>query len=203
MTKEDLLIIFTRNPVLGKVKTRLAASIGAQSALEIYIRLLRHTEEECSKLNLPKHLYYTDSIGENDLWDSTGYQKFIQEGSDLGERMHNAFLKGFELGYKRICLIGSDLFELEQNHITAAFEALKSHRYVLGPAHDGGYYLIGMSHLSSDLFENKEWGTSSVLKDTLNDLDNQKVFLLEELNDIDTFEDLQAYPLLMELVDTK
>lgn len=187
---ENLLLIFTRNPELGKCKTRLAASVGDNTALAIYIFLLEHTVSVTHSLNLTKEVYYSKVIQEDDLWDPGVYQKSIQQGSDLGERMANAFKAGFKAGYKKIAIIGSDLYDLSSEDLEEAFKMLQTNDFVLGPASDGGYYFLGMTHFIPDIFINKDWGTSGVLEDTLADLKNKNVYLLETKNDVDVLEDI-------------
>lgn len=189
--KERLLLIFTRNPKLGKCKTRLAATIGDQAALDIYMILLRHTAEITKDLNCSKEVHYTEEPETNDLWDKLTYTKRLQSGEDLGERMYNAFKSGFQKGYKKIIIIGSDIYDLNSETIEEAFAELENSDYVIGPAADGGYYLLGMKSISKEIFINKEWGTNSVLKDTLNNLRDKKVKLLQIKNDIDIYEDLK------------
>ncbi|MFD1094910.1 TIGR04282 family arsenosugar biosynthesis glycosyltransferase [Salegentibacter chungangensis] len=189
---DNLLIIFTRNPEIGKVKTRLAKKTGNQAALEIYNFLLRHTVAITKNIKAAKSVYYSDEIWQNDLWSEELYDKKLQSGPGLGERMENAFREGFSEGYKHIVIIGSDLFDIQEADITEAFEHLSKNEFVIGPAQDGGYYLLGMNSLNSDVFKGKNWGSSSVLGSTLNDLKNKKVKLLEVRNDIDVFEDLKG-----------
>ena len=189
--KEKLLLIFTRNPKLGKCKTRLAATIGDQAALDIYMILLRHTAEITKDLNCSKEVHYTEEPETNDLWDKLTYTKRLQSGEDLGERMYNAFKSGFQKGYKKIIIIGSDIYDLNSETIEEAFAELENSDFVIGPAADGGYYLLGMKSISKEIFMNKNWGTNSVLKDTLNNLRDKKVKLLQIKNDIDIYEDLK------------
>lgn len=189
--KERLLLIFTRNPKLGKCKTRLAATIGDQAALDIYMILLRHTAEITKDLNCSKEVHYTEEPETNDLWDKLTYTKRLQSGEDLGERMYNAFKSGFQKGYKKIIIIGSDIYDLNSETIEEAFAELENSDFVIGPAADGGYYLLGMKSISKEIFMNKNWGTNSVLKDTLNNLRDKKVKLLQIKNDIDIYEDLK------------
>ncbi len=193
MIKKNLLIIFTRNPELGKVKTRLAKSIGDQSALDIYKILLNHTLAVTKKINCKKSVWYSEKIRQNDIWDNDLYIKHAQKGNDLGEKMEYAFSSGFANGYEKIVIIGSDLYDLKENHLTEAFEHLDTHNAVIGPAKDGGYYLLGLNTMINAVFSNKNWGNDSVLKDTLYDLKTVKTKLLEELNDIDYVEDIQSY----------
>jgi len=188
---KNLLIIFTRNPELGKVKTRLAKTIGDKNALTIYKTLLDKTEKTIRALNCDKAVYYSLKIRENDIWDTSIYQKYQQHGDHLGERMHNAFAEAFSNNYDKITIIGSDLFDINQNHINEAFKALNNNDIVIGPAHDGGYYLLAMKSLYSQIFKNKKWGASTVFKDTITDLKNESIHLLETLNDIDIYDDLK------------
>ena len=187
---ENLLLIFTRNPELGKCKTRLAASVGDKTALAIYIFLLEHTVSVTKDLKVSKEVHYSEAIRERDLWDPLIYQKKIQWGSGLGERMANAFKAGFKAGYKNIAIIGSDLYDLSPDDLEEAFKRLQTNDFVLGPASDGGYYLLGMTHFIPDIFKNKNWGTSKVLEDTLANLKNKNVYLLETKNDVDVLEDI-------------
>ena len=192
-TSKKALIIFARNPELGKCKTRLAKTIGDEAALDVYKFLLNHTADISKQVDADKYVFYSENIQKNDLWDDVIFRKKLQKGNDLGERMLNAFNELFQMGYEKVAIIGSDLLELDAETINLAFSQLDHFDYVIGPAQDGGYYLLGMKHLYLKLFENKAWSTSTVLTDTLNDIKNSKVHLLKELNDIDTFEDLKKH----------
>ena len=191
MKQNNLLIVFTRNPELGKVKTRLAETIGEASALKIYKFLLNHTEKTIREFDCDKAVYYSIKIRDNDIWDATIYQKHLQKGSDLGIKMQNAFEQAFKNNYKKVVIVGSDLYDLKPNHIEIAFSKLDQNDTVIGPAQDGGYYLLGMKNLYPQIFSNKNWGTSTVLQDTLEDLKLIDVHLLEELNDIDIYDDIE------------
>ena len=197
---KNLIIVFVRTPELGKVKTRLAKSIGDVSALTIYKLLLKHTETVLHDLSFDKVVYYSEKVEENDFWEARLFEKKLQKGADLGERMQHAFETAFEQGYQKVLIIGSDLFDLKSIHITTAFEALENHDLTIGPSLDGGYYLLGMKELYPAVFKNKKWGTDSILENTLKDLQQQNVKLLEALNDIDTFEDLQQQPDLLKKI---
>lgn len=189
--KTNALIIFARNPQLGKVKTRLAKTIGDEKALEVYSDLLFHTMTETQYLECDKFVFYDENIETKDLWSEKIYEKQMQFGKDLGAKMQNAFQTLFDLGYQNCIIIGSDLFDLEANHINEAFNKLEVNDVVIGPAEDGGYYLLGLKKVISSIFKNKNWGTSTVLSSTLKDLENYKIEYTESLNDIDTFEDLK------------
>lgn len=189
---KNLLIIFTRNPELGKCKTRLAQTIGDKAALDIYKFLLNHTVKTTYHLAADKQVHYSVKIRDKDYWDSSIYQKKQQYGDDLGQRMENAFANAFKEGYKRVIIIGSDMYDLNQNDLELAFEALKNNEYVIGPAQDGGYYLLGMTSLNATLFRDKNWGTDTVLSDTLKNLAGKQVKLLDTRNDIDYYEDIEG-----------
>ncbi|WP_295834234.1 TIGR04282 family arsenosugar biosynthesis glycosyltransferase [uncultured Winogradskyella sp.] len=190
---KNALVIFTRNPELGKCKTRLAKVIGDKSALEIYKYLLQHTANVSKEVDADRFVFYSESIQDNDIWDDSFFNKKLQYGNDLGERMQNAFQQLFDSNYKNVIIIGSDLLDLNSAIINKAFSLINEYDAVIGPAKDGGYYLLGLKAANPKLFKNKEWGTETVRRDTLNDLKNSTVFTLDELNDIDTFEDMKPY----------
>lgn len=187
-------MLFVRNPELGKVKTRLAASVGPETALDIYLHLLRHTRDITQHLPLNKVVYYSEKVEENDLWPDQHYQKKRQhpEGN-LGEKMKRAFEAAFAEGYTSVVIIGSDCPQLTSEIINQAFEALQTNEVVIGPALDGGYYLLGMTQLYRDLFEDKRWSTEHVFPDTIADIERLHLrhALLPYLSDVDELEDLQ------------
>jgi rSAM/selenodomain-associated transferase 1 len=189
---KSLLIIFYRNPEMGKVKTRLAASIGDSKAYSIYLLLSEHTRIVTEVLPQQKALYYSAYIDEDDAWRNDLFQKFLQTGKDLGEKMENAFKSGFNAGYESICIIGTDCLDLTGKIITEAFRQLSTHDVVIGPALDGGYYLLGMKSLHETFFSNKNWSSDTVLTHTLRDSQELglTVFQLKPLSDIDRVDDL-------------
>ena len=192
---KEALIIFVRNPVLGKVKTRLAAGIGDEKALQVYKHLLQHTQSIAKSVSATKFVYYADEINTNDLWN--GFEKKLQHGHDLGERMEHAFQEIFAAGFLKVCIIGSDCFELTTDIIVNAFIGLDNADVVLGPVMDGGYYLLGTNRLIPDFFINKDWSTETVFVYTLKDAAALKISVtqLPLLNDIDTEKDLHNSPL--------
>ena len=189
---KPLLIVFVKNPELGKVKTRLAATIGQEQALEIYMMLLRKTKESIENLPVFKTIYYSSYIDRSDLWDNNLFGKALQQGNDLGEKMYEAFKSGFKAGYKSVGIIGSDCPDLSKDLLLDAYRKLKDHDLVIGPAKDGGYYFLGMNCLHKSLFFNKSWSTDRLLKETLKDAKRQKLstHLLKTLSDIDEEKDL-------------
>lgn len=188
---DALVIVFVKNIKLGTVKTRLAKTIGDFGAFEVYSELVKITEKATEQLEIDKRIYFSTAVVDTQWKDDF---KTVQHGVDLGERMLNAFKDGFEAGYKKIVLIGSDLPEINETHIKKGIEALSENEVVFGPAEDGGYYLVGLSKIEESIFINKPWSQSSLLNVTLQELHKLKVSVgtLEPLNDIDTYEDLIA-----------
>lgn len=186
-----LVIVFVKNIKLGKVKTRLAKTIGNQGAFDVYSELVKVTEHATKNVSADKRIYFSDAVVDT-KWKND--YKAVQQGIDLGERMKNAFQKGFEDGYERIVLIGSDLPDITANHINKGLDVLKENEVVFGPAEDGGYYLIGLSKMNKSVFENKPWSQTHLLEETLQELNKKQVTFttLDTLNDIDTYEDLIA-----------
>lgn len=191
MEQTKLLLLFVRNPELGKVKTRLAATVGPEVALEVYIHLLQHTRQVTQQLPVDKLVYYAEKIAHTDNWPDDIYQKALQHKGDLGEKMNAAFENAFASGYTSVVIIGSDCQQLTQEIIQQAFAALETHDVVIGPALDGGYYLLGMKKLHPPFFRNKQWSTEHVFPDTLEDTRalHLTYTLLPILSDVDKAED--------------
>lgn len=192
---KNLLVIFVKNPEINKVKTRLAKSVGGQNALMIYRKLLEHTHKVTSALKTPadKQVWYSSRIDRTDLWETGDYEKHLQQGETLGKRMEKAFEDAFETGYARVVIIGSDCPGLETTHLEAAFQHLNEQGAVIGPAEDGGYYLLGMTEFLPSVFRNITWSEPTVLQQTKERLTGEglSIYELETLNDIDTAEDLK------------
>jgi uncharacterized protein len=194
---KQTLIIFVKNPVEGQVKTRLAATVGHQKAVEIYRKLLVHTQktalnwQNSAEANVSKRVsvFYGDFINENDLWND--FDKYLQVNGDLGQRMYSAFADEFYRNADQVAIIGSDCLQLTDSHIKAAFGALITHNIAIGPAQDGGYYLLGMMTLYNFLFENKPWSQPQLLTETMIEIQSKNIDfqLLDTLSDIDTWED--------------
>ncbi len=187
-----LLLLFVKDPVPGKVKTRLGASIGHDQAVRVYQELLQYTREQAEQLAVDKIVWYGNDFPEEDLWSEVGYPRYEQVGANLGLRMLHAFELGFAQGYQRVVIIGSDCAMLTAEIIAEAFDQLETFDAVLGPATDGGYYLLGMKEPLPTVFQNKQWSTETVGTDTLRDFAEagKSVFLLPLLSDIDTEADL-------------
>lgn len=190
----NALLIFVRNPIEGMVKTRIAQSTNNAEALHIYQQLIHITQRNCDAVqNCDKFVFYSNFIPEQpDQWANDRYQKKIQSQSpDLGQRMKQAFDDIFQMKYQQAIIIGSDCPDLTAEHIKNAWQQLTNTDAVVGPASDGGYYLLGIKKQLNCLWTNKQWSSSSVLSDTLNDLyaNNWTYQLLPTLNDIDTWQD--------------
>ena len=189
MSSRAALIIMIKNPVLGKAKTRIANTTGDEEALRIYKLLLAHTRAVTEQTDVDKYLYYSDYI-EEDLWSDTIYNKRVQSAGDLGERLRNAFSEVAETHDKMI-VIGSDCAEITPSHIMSAVDALDEADIVVGPVHDGGYYLLGMKGYHPEVITDIEWSTDAVTDQTIakaeaKGLSNTKINML---HDIDYHED--------------
>lgn len=191
---DNHLIIFVKNRIPGRTKTRLAASIGDEAALQVYDQLLVHTHQAVAPLRCSKWVFFSEYMEEESLWGK-GFRKEVQQGKDLGERMYQAFENCLSEGAKRVCIIGSDCFELETSHLQQAFRSLRVKDVTIGPAADGGYYLLGLQEQQPELFRNKVWSTPDVLADTLDDCQRLglSVFQLPQLHDLDDIKDLKRY----------
>ena len=202
MTDIQALAIFCKTPERGFVKTRLAASVGDQKALEIYLDLLKITDQETKPFSSSRHLFLVSALEDSieqmqstlqqqDLFIDPKINFAIQQGEDLGQRMFAAFKNLFK-NHRSVVLIGCDLPDLTSALISKAFDALQSNDLVIGPSCDGGYYLIGLKKEMPDLFKEISWSSEKVLKQTLERAErlSLKVQLLEKLRDIDTVDDL-------------
>ncbi|ELR69760.1 Glycosyltransferase [Fulvivirga imtechensis AK7] len=189
-----LLIIFVKNPELGRVKTRLARSLGDDVALAIYLRLLTHTQEVIEDLAFDKAVYYSKFVDSEDNWENKRYEKYLQKGADLGDKMFHAISESLAKGYESVCLIGTDIYELTADVIKDGFIKLETHDVVIGPAKDGGYYLIGMKKAYPEIFDLHQWGISNVFSETVKRIENKGLTYAQTklLNDIDEPEDLKG-----------
>lgn len=192
---EEALLIFIKNPVKGKVKTRLAKTMGDEEALNIYHKLLSITQTQTMGCNCARYLFYSDVIDTADNWHSNHYLKHIQIGDDLGERMQHAFEFAFKLGHKEVIIIGSDCPTIDAQLLNTALDELKHKEVVIGPSEDGGYYLLGMNKMIPALFEHMPWSQPNLLEQSVQLLKHQQInyHLLPTLNDIDTEADWKQY----------
>lgn len=191
---DNLLIVFLKNPILGRVKTRLAKDIGNESALQVYLKLLDINLQCILNFKGEVHLYFDSFLPEEKTYPKH-LKLFIQKGNDLGERMSNAFQNSFEKGFKKCIIIGSDCPAIEPKHLEKSLTNFDTTDVVFGPAIDGGYYLLGMNKYYPELFKNVEWSSEKVLDQSISICINKnlKHQLLEPLRDIDTKDDLDFY----------
>jgi len=195
---QNALIIFVKNLIDGQVKTRLAATLSNEEAMDIYKQLLQKVHRNVESFETDKIIFYSNFIAD-DIWGNNLFQKEIQEGNDLGARMKNAFKSLFTGGYEKIVIIGTDCPDIDETILKDAFVKLENHDIVIGPATDGGYYLLGMKKEHPYLFQNIGWSTEVVLKQTIDRCDIHQVsyFLLPELSDIDEEKDLVHFESLL------
>lgn len=193
------LLVFARVPALGLVKTRLAAGVGAPAALEIYHELLGITRAAIAESGVPATIWLAGTAGpaptEQESTEWPGLAACCQPAGDLGARMTAAFDDAFAAGAGRVAIIGTDCPGLRASHLTQALARLETADLVLGPATDGGYYLLGLRQPHPALFQQKAWSTDSVLRDTLADARRLglRVALLPELRDVDNADDLAVW----------
>ncbi|MGO3689226.1 MAG: TIGR04282 family arsenosugar biosynthesis glycosyltransferase [Psychroflexus halocasei] len=193
MSKEkNILLIFARHPELGKCKTRLAKSVGDHAALEVYKYLLKNTAEITQKINVERQVWYADQIHQNDIWCDDLFKKREQIQGDLGQKMKAAFETAFDEGAQKVVIVGTDIQDLDENIINQAFKELEVNDVVIGPATDGGYYLLGMKNLKPKAFQLKEWSTAQVFNQTIDALKDKKISILEQKNDVDYLDDIKG-----------
>jgi uncharacterized protein len=198
------LLIFIKNPELGKVKTRLAATMGNEKALEVFKKLLVSIHDKSLKVKSDKLLFYSSFVNKNDIWENNIFEKKLQNQSlDLGQRMLSAFEEARDLGYAKALIVGSDIYEVSSEILQKGFELLKDSDTVLGPTHDGGYYAMGFNFekinaptFLQDIFLNKTWSHEHVAQEALNVINSfsYTCHLLPTLHDIDTEDDLKRFP---------
>lgn len=192
----DRLVVFVKRPRAGEVKTRLARDIGASDAAALYRTLAEQVLRETAPLDggYSRLLQFAPADAEDDIarWLPNEARAPQVEG-DLGARMEAAFAAQFADGGERVVLVGTDAPGLGRAHLEQAFAALRAHALVLGPATDGGYYLVGLSRRLPALFEGIEWSTPSVLAATREKARTLglEARLLPELGDVDTVEDVR------------
>ncbi len=191
-----VILAFVRAPEAGRVKTRLAAALGAEGALRVYRRLAEHTVRQAREVDAELRIHFTPAGWEDEVraWLGDGPRYIPQAEGDLGSRMEAAFRAAFGDGAERVVIVGSDLPEISAALLRRAFEELDEHRAVLGPARDGGYYLLGMKTMIPGVFDDVPWSTGEVLARTLQRMRAAGVepALLPTLADVDEADDLPA-----------
>jgi rSAM/selenodomain-associated transferase 1 len=190
------LIVMIKNPIPGKTKTRLAQDVGDELALRMYGILLDYTRKQALALeDTTRYLFYSEWIVTDDEWAGGHFVKAVQRGNDLGARMHDAFDRAFTDGHDRAVIIGSDCPGVTTASLEEAFERLNDTDVVIGPALDGGYYLLGLRSPQPSLFRNMEWSTQTVGEETRARARVQALSVaeLKPLSDVDHLEDWLGY----------
>lgn len=196
-TTRECLIIFTRYPEAGKTKTRMIPTLGAEGAAALQRQMTEHTIANAKKLRASRPLVVevhfaggTEQLMQD--WLGSDLVYYPQSEGDLGKRMNSAFERALARGMTRVVIIGTDCPDLSIKLMIQAFQAFSQHDLVLGPADDGGYYLIGLRRLIPELFEDISWGTSQVRGQTVEIAQrlNLAISYLTLLTDIDRPEDL-------------
>jgi len=198
MSEGSSVILFVRSPKSGKVKSRLAAAIGGKMALEMYNGFVLDILETLKGGHYPLRIFFYPRNSKEKVthWLGKDFMYSPQRGSDIGKKMENAFVQSFSEGSERVVLIGSDIPDLPNSLIHRAFSSLDKSDAVLGPASDGGYYLIGFKKTSflPNVFHGIPWSTPFVYRETTEVFrrSNYRVHILRQWNDVDTLDDLRA-----------
>jgi len=192
----DCILVFVRAPEAGRVKTRLAAGIGAEPALRVYRRLAERAVAQARALDAELRIHFTPADAEDEVrrWLGGGAVYLPQRDDDLGGRMAAAFESAFAAGHARVVIIGSDLPGLTAELLRDAFRLLDHHPVVLGPASDGGYYLLGLRGMVPSIFRDIPWSTADVFDATIDRLATRGIHpaRLSVLADVDVAADLPA-----------
>jgi uncharacterized protein len=201
---DNAVILFARDPILGKVKTRLSPLLDNETILELYICFLNDSIDKIRQVEnadlfigvAPSNLsgFFTGMPGSD-------ITLFVQEGQDLGDKMRRAFHDRFVEGYRKVVIIGSDSPSLPVSYIDQALSSNKD--MVLGPSTDGGYYLIGMKGKVVEVFDGVAWGTEKVLRETHERVVQigAELELLPVWYDIDNPEDLKFFHTHLQLIE--
>lgn len=199
MTHDSIVLLFIKAPGAGQVKSRLAAGVGRDHALNLYKNFVLDVLDMLERTGYAVRIcFYPGAAGsEVAAWLGPGRQYMPQNGDDLGERMERGFASVFSDGFGRAVLIGSDIPDLKESLIREAFLSLEASDAVLGPAVDGGYYLIGFNRDSffSGPFHGIRWSTGSVFQDTYGILQSAscRVHVLAEWEDVDSLAALKSF----------
>lgn len=181
------LIILVHDSLPCIVKTGKVDTISESESVAMRHQLLTHTQRVTINLAADKFLFINEASAGNDVWKKGIYIKRMQRGRDTGEIMQNAFETVFSLAYSKVVMISSDSIETEPAHLVHAFDSLNNYDIVIGPAREGGYYLLGMKKMQSLLFKHKAWNTTVLLQQTLDDITRLRLtyHLQQVLNDVE------------------
>jgi rSAM/selenodomain-associated transferase 1 len=193
------VLLFIRAPELGRVKTRLEKKMDAKTVLTLYKHFVEDTMESLTAGGHDIIVFFSPLHKEPAvrawLGDTIHFQP--QTGRNLGERMRNAFSTVFAMGLDQAVLMGSDSPDIDIGIIDEAYAFLENRDVVIGPAEDGGYYLIGFQKkaFDGDVFSGIDWGTEHVYQQTMQHVHDAGLIthVLPVWQDIDTFEDLTAF----------
>lgn len=198
---KEVLVIFAKAPLVGQVKTRLIGTLTAEQVTDLYICFLRDTyavmeavQEERELLSLALCYTPAEELEAFEAADFEGCMLLSQRGTQLGERLQNCFADLFELGFSSVVVIGADSPTLPPELVHEAFEQLmEPEKIVMGPATDGGFYLIGMNVLHLQIFEQIDWEEEKTLLQVQARASQCQIALslLPEWYDVDTLADLQ------------
>jgi len=193
----ELLAVFARSPVAGKVKTRLSPPLTADQALALHRALVEDTLDHLNLIERPgieRLLLLSEPLQDPSALTVPGsWTTTVQASGGLGDRLASLFYTGFRRGVTRLVVLGSDSPTVPPAVVHEAFDELERRKVVLGPAEDGGYYLLGCSEWIPELFQSIDWGTSEVLEQTMNVVKARKISVstLIRWYDIDRSEDLE------------
>jgi hypothetical protein len=196
--RDSIILFFIKYPEPGKVKTRLAPSIGRKGASELYRYFILDILKKLESTGIPFKICFTPKGRGPKIqkWLGVRHQYAPQHGRGLGQRMTTAFAHAFGEGYRRCILIGSDFPDLPAPFLEESLDALDNNDAVIGPAVDGGYYLIGFrwDSFSPEVFDDMAWGSGTIFRETLSRLRGieKKAHILPPWNDVDTVEDLRG-----------
>ncbi len=195
---DNALIVFLKYPETEKVKTRLGKSIGVRQAAELYRETASFVADSFSgSKNWKTFFFYTPEERKKEIFEWLGDRDaffLAQDGESLGQRMSHAFGKCFSLGFRNIVIIGTDCVMITEEDVETAFSLLSGGEFeaVLGPASDGGYYLLGLCRKTDALFQNMKWSTDQVFKETEERIrkNGLRHAVMRKLTDIDEEEDI-------------
>ncbi len=197
LSSPNHILIYAKAPIVGKCKSRLAAEIGSEAATQLYQKMLRHTLLESQKADAQVRLRVSpdEELQNSENWAEGIEIRQAQGMGDLGFRLNQGFLESFRESAQKVLVIGTDCPGLRHEHLREALQELDNREVVLGPARDGGYYLLGLRQTMPNILQNISWSTDQVLKQTLTILKSagKSYYLLPELSDVDTKDDLSQY----------
>jgi rSAM/selenodomain-associated transferase 1 len=198
MRNQSIILLFIRAPAKGKIKSRLASTIGEDATLELYKNFILDIVDTIEKSGYPLRIFFHPPDAGEALasWLGRHHHYMPQVGNDLGENMERAFGQIFTEGFTSAVLLGSDIPDLTPAVLHEALDSLRTNDVVMGPAADGGYYLIGCNKgtFLPNMFHGIAWGTNAVFRETMIIMHRAslQVHLVPEWQDVDTQDDLKS-----------